>query len=120
MKILFIGTGAADWKIEKRQEGEFFRRLTDGSRSCAVSDETAIARMTSVTARRFGLKGRGVLERSSFADVAVWRRDEFRNTATYDRSHSFCTGMEKVFVNGTLAYDGGRFTHSGTGRFLER
>ena len=28
MKVLFIGTGAADWKIEKRQEGEFFRRLT--------------------------------------------------------------------------------------------
>jgi hypothetical protein len=28
--------------------------------------------------------------------------------------------MEKVFVNGALAYDGGRFTRSGTGRFLER
>jgi N-acyl-D-aspartate/D-glutamate deacylase len=99
---------------------EFFRRLTDSSRLCAVSDETAISRMTSVVARRFGIKGRGVLERGAFADIAVWRRDDFRNTATYDRSHSFCTGMEKVFVNGALAYDGGTFTHSGTGRFLER
>jgi N-acyl-D-amino-acid deacylase len=99
---------------------EFFRRLTDSSRLCAVSDETAISRMTSAVANRFGIKGRGILERGAFADVAVWSRDDFRNTATYDRSHSFCTGMEKVFVNGTLAYDGGTFTHSGTGRFLER
>ena len=28
MKVLFIGTGAADWKIEKRQDGEFWRRFT--------------------------------------------------------------------------------------------
>ena len=28
MKILFIGTGAADWVLKERKEGEFFRRLT--------------------------------------------------------------------------------------------
>ena len=99
---------------------EFFRRLTDLSRPYAVSDEAAISRMTSVTAKRFGINGRGVLRKGAFADVAVWRRDEFRNTATYDMSHSFCSGMEKVFVNGALAYDCGKFTHSGSGRFLER
>ena len=99
---------------------EFFRRVTDPSKGGTVSDEVAVSRMTSVAARRFGIKGLGVLERGAFADIAVWRRDAFRNTATYDRSHSFCTGMEKVFVNGVLAYDGGEFTRSGSGRFLER
>ena len=99
---------------------EFFRRLTDAARPCAVSDEAAIARMTSSIAKRFEIKGRGIVEKGAFADIAVWRRDEFRNTATYDRSHSFCTGVDKVFVNGALAYDSGTFTHSGTGRFLER
>ena len=82
--------------------------------------EAAIARMTSVPARRFGLRGRGVLAAGAFADVAVWREASFRNTATYAKSHSFCTGVEKVFVNGALAYDGGTFTHAGAGRFLER
>ena len=99
---------------------EFFRRVTDTSKDGAVSDEEAVARMTSVTAGRFGIKGRGVLAKGAFADIAVWRRDTFRSTSTYDKSHSFCTGMEKVFVNGALAYDGGTFTRSGTGRFLER
>lgn len=28
MKILFIGTGAADWVLKDRKGNEFFRRLT--------------------------------------------------------------------------------------------
>ena len=98
----------------------YFSRMTDPSRACAVPDEEAVSRMTSVPARRFGIKGRGIIEKGAYADIAVWNRSEFRSTATYDRSHSFCTGMEKVFVNGVLAYDGGVFTHAGSGRFLER
>lgn len=100
---------------------EFYRMVAGGaSEGSAQRKADAIARMTSVPAKRFGISGRGVLEKGAFADVAVWREDAFRNTATYARSHSFCTGMEKVFVNGALAYDGGRFTHAGSGRFLER
>ena len=93
---------------------EFYRRVSPSGR------EAAIARMTSIPARRFGINRRGVLEAGAFADIAVWSELEFRNTATYAKSHSFCTGMDKVFVNGALAYDRGTFTHSGTGRFLER
>ena len=95
---------------------EFFRRTTCTG---ALSPEAAVARMTSVTARRFDIKRRGVIEKGAYADLAVWNPDHFRNTATYENSHSFCTGMEKVFVNGALAYDSGAFTHSGTGRFLD-
>ena len=94
---------------------EFYRRV-----KAIAGCEAAVARMTSVPAKRFGIRNRGVLEKGAYADIAVWREAEFRNTATYASSHSFCTGMEKVFVNGALAYDGGVFTHSGTGRFLER
>jgi N-acyl-D-aspartate/D-glutamate deacylase len=98
---------------------EFFRRTTGASRPDALTPEAAVARMTSAIAKRFDIKGRGILEKGAFADIAVWNSESFRNTATYDNSHSFCTGMEKVFVNGVLAYDGGIFTHSGTGRFLD-
>ena len=94
---------------------EFYRRVAG-----LEGRERAIARMTSIPAARFGIANRGVLAKGAFADVAVWREDRFRNTATYARSHSFCTGVEKVFVNGALAYDAGKFTHAGTGRFLER
>ena len=101
---------------------EFYRRVAgadtaDGRAPGAVA---AIARMTSVPARRFGIRARGVLEKGAYADVAIWRESAFRNTATYAKSHSFCAGMEKVFVNGALAFDNGTFTHAGSGRFLER
>ena len=98
---------------------EFFRRTTGASRPDALTPEVVVARMTSAIAKRFDIKGRGILEKGAYADIAVWNSESFRNTATYDNSHSFCTGMEKVFVNGVLAYDGGIFTHSGTGRFLD-
>ncbi len=94
---------------------EFYRRV-----AAKCGREAAVARMTSIPAERFGIAGRGILKAGAFADVAVWREADFRNTATYAKSHSFCTGMEKVFVNGALAYDSGTFTHAGTGRFLER
>ena len=75
--------------------------------------------MTSVPAMRFGLRGRGMLAKGAFADIAVWKPEEFRNVSTYDRPHAFCVGMKHVFVNGALAYSEGKFTRAGTGRFLE-
>lgn len=38
MKIVFLGTGAADWNIEERVEGDFFRRLS----SLLVNDDLLI------------------------------------------------------------------------------
>ena len=103
----------------------FFRLLTgrDGfmdGRRLAFTVEEAVARMTSKPARRFGLVGRGTLERGAFADIAVWRPEEFRSAATYERPHAFAQGVRGVFVNGALSYEDGRFTHAGAGRFLER
>ena len=52
---------------------EFYRRV----RALGFSREETIARMTSVPARRFEIKGRGVIEKGSFADIVVWRETEF-------------------------------------------
>ena len=79
-----------------------------------------IARMTSVPARRFGLKDRGEIRRGAFADIAVWDEATFANVATYADPHRFPTGMRAVFVNGVLSYRDGAFTHRRAGRFLER
>jgi len=100
----------------------FFRLLTgrvDGhARIC--SREEAVRRMTSSAAERFGIKGRGVIAKGAYADIAVWSEDGFRDTAEYLRPHSFASGMEAVIVNGRVAYRGGKFLHAGSGRFLER
>ena len=95
---------------------EFYRRV----RKLGFSREAAIARMTSAAADRFGISGRGRLEKGSFADVVVWREDEFAGEATYFEPHRFSSGVKCVMVNGVVPYEGGRFTGSRGGRFLER
>ena len=95
---------------------EFVIRL----RALGFPLEEIVMRMTSVPAARFGIKSRGVLERGAAADVIVWRPESFRSNSTYAQPHAFASGMEKVFVNGALTYDSGRFTGSRAGRFLSR
>ena len=95
---------------------EFYRRV----RALGVSREEAIARMTSVPARRFGIAHRGVIEKGAFADLAIWKEDEFASKATYVEPHQFSAGMKTVIVNGAVSYTEGKFTGDRAGRFLER
>ncbi len=95
---------------------EFYRRV----RALGFSREEAVVRMTSVPARRFGIRGRGVIERGAFADIAVWREADFRDAATYEAPHAFAEGVELVMVNGHVPYCGGKFTGDRGGRLLER
>ena len=94
---------------------EFYRRL----RALGVPREAAVARMTSVPARRFGIRGRGTIERGAFADIAVWSESEFRSPATYTEPHRFAEGMRHVLVNGAVATLGAAARRN-AGRFLER
>ena len=95
---------------------EFYRRV----RALGVSREEAIARMTSVPARRFGIAHRGVIEKGAFADLAIWKEDEFASKATYVEPHQFSSGVKTVIVNGAVSYTEGKFSGNRAGRFLER
>ena len=95
---------------------EFYRRL----RELGFSREETIARMTSVPARRFGIRGRGVIENGAFADIVVWSERDFKAKSTYLSPHAFSEGVRLVMVNGTVPYAGGKFTGERGGRFLEK
>ncbi len=95
---------------------EFYRRV----RALGVSREETVARMTSVPARRFEIRGRGVLEKGAFADLVVWNEAEFVAKATYLKPHQFTGGVKLVMVNGVVPYADGAFTGRRGGRFLER
>ncbi len=88
----------------------FYKRL----RGLGVSREAAIARMTFVPAKRFGLASRGVLAKGAFADVVVLDEAAFAATATYEKPHAFSHGVRLVVVNGEEAYrDGVFFSRAG-------
>lgn len=95
---------------------EFYRRL----RTLGFSLEDSVRRMTSMPAERFGIKSRGVVRKGAFADIVVWSESAFAGRASYTSPHVFSTGVECVFVNGSIPYRNGEFTSRRAGRFLCR
>lgn len=67
--------------------------------------ETAIYKMSGLSARNFRLHQRGQLQVGWYADVVVLDPNRVRDAATYEAPKALSEGIEKVFVNGALAYD---------------
>ena len=95
---------------------EFYRRV----RELGFSREATVARMTSVIADRFGIRGRGRIEKGAFADLVVWNEAEFRAKSTFTDPHQFTGGVRCVMTNGVVSFRDGKFTGNRGGRFLER
>ena len=85
-----------------------------------MSLETAIRKMTSMPAARFGLLDRGILRAGAQADVIVFDEAAFKTRATYLKPRVYAEGMEIVLVNGQLAFEGGVPTRNLNGRVLGR
>lgn len=76
--------------------GEFVRRRR------WLDWQTAIAKITSIPAERFGLKQRGVLRAGNFADITVFDAARIDSRATYDEPEVAPEGIERVYRNGRL------------------
>jgi len=82
--------------------------------------ETAVHKMTGLSARQFGLKDRGEIRAGAFADVVVFDAATIGDTATFERPKALAVGIDSVLVNGKLAYRSGEAGPSRNGRFLAR
>lgn len=111
--IAFI-TDANDYgkgKPHPAAYGSFPRVLGRYVRSeSLLSLPEAIRRMTSLPAETIGLEGRGRLEPGAFADIVVFDPDAIEDEATLDEPRQKASGIEAVFVNGTLVYEHGKLT----------
>ena len=95
---------------------EFYRRV----RALGFSREETVARMTSVIADRFGIRGRGRIEKGAYADLVIWNEAEFKAKATFTDPHQFTGGVKAVMTNGVISYCDGKFTGNRGGRVLEK
>lgn len=82
--------------------------------------ETAVYKMTGLTARTFGLADRGVLKPGMAADITVFDPGEIGETATFARPIQPAKGIEAVIVNGEVVWREGRPTGARPGRVLAR
>lgn len=83
--------------------------------------EEAVHKMTGLSARRFRLGARGVLQAGHTADVVVFDPARVKDVATFEHPQQFSEGIERVWVNGMLSYTARlRATGARAGRFVRR
>ena len=80
----------------------------------------AIEKMTSITAMRFGLVGRGQLRENYFADIVIFDPDKVQDLATWSEPHNYPAGIDYVIVNGEVVIDQGEHTGRLPGRVLKK
>jgi N-acyl-D-amino-acid deacylase len=78
----------------------------------------AIRKMTSLPAKRIGWKDRGIIREGAFADVVLFNPDTVTDRSTFSSPFALPTGIEKVFVNGTLVWSSDKPTGARPGRVL--
>jgi N-acyl-D-amino-acid deacylase len=82
--------------------------------------ESAVHKMTGLTARAFGLRGRGELKPGNAADLALFDPGAIADRATYEQPRIACEGMVGVWVNGICVWHEGRSTGALPGQCLRR
>jgi dihydroorotase/N-acyl-D-amino-acid deacylase len=80
--------------------------------------ESAVQKMSAFPAQRLGLTDRGVLRQGLRADIAVFDPATVRDTATFEKPHSYAEGVHLVLVNGQVVFEAGKMTDARPGRVL--
>jgi len=101
--------------------GAFPRVLGHYARDVGLfSLEQAVHKMTGLSARNFGLEGRGVIAPGAFADLTVFDPRTVRDAASFEHPVTPAEGIEMVMVNGRFVWREGRPTGERPGRVLRR
>ncbi|WBY03557.1 D-aminoacylase [Ramlibacter tataouinensis] len=108
-------------KPHPRLWGTFPRVLGHYSREVSLFPlETAVWKMTGLTARNFGLAGRGTVAEGQHADLVVFDAATIRDAATYDEPTRPAEGIHSVIVNGQVTWQQGRHAGARAGQVITR
>ncbi len=108
-------------KPHPRLWGTFPRVLGHYSRELGLFPlETAVWKMTGLTAHNFGLADRGTLAPGQAADLVVFDAQGVRDTATYEQPRQAAAGIDAVIVNGQLTWRDGVSLGARAGQVLRR
>jgi N-acyl-D-amino-acid deacylase len=106
-------------KVHPRLWGTFPRVLGHYAREVGLFTlEEAVRKMTSLSAERFGLEGRGRIAVGFAADLVVFDAGTIIDRATYDDPTQPAAGIDAVLVAGEAVWESGRATGARPGRVL--
>ena len=82
--------------------------------------ETAVWKMSGLTAQNFGIRGRGTIAVGNHADLTIFDAAVVRDSATYDDPCVPAAGIEAVIVNGAVTWWQGRHHGARAGQVVTR
>lgn len=82
--------------------------------------EEAVRKSSAMPAARLGLKDRGTIKKGMAADLVLFDPVKVIDRATFSEPQLFSEGIEKVFVNGEIVWDGDTTTGKLPGTILRR
>ena len=85
-----------------------------------VSLEDGIRKMTSLSAQHMGINERGSIQEGHYADLVLFDPDAVTEQSTYEEPHVPSRGIEKVWINGEVVFEGGETTGNRPGRPVRR
>jgi N-acyl-D-amino-acid deacylase len=101
--------------------GTFPRVLGHYSRELKLFPlEDAVRRMTSYSAQRFKLAGRGEVKPGFYADICIFDPATVIDTATFEKPISPAKGIDTVWCNGQIVWRDGKPGGGRSGRVLRR
>jgi N-acyl-D-amino-acid deacylase len=81
--------------------------------------EDAVRRMTSLPARTFGFRDRGLVREGLAADLVLFDLARVRDRATFAKPHQTSEGFDLVIVNGKAVVEDGKVTGIRAGKTLK-
>lgn len=101
--------------------GTFPRVLGHYARDSALfSLETAVSKMSGLTAGELGLANRGRIEVGHAADLVLFDRSSVAERSDFNHPRAMARGIESVWVNGRLAFKDGKPVDQRAGQVLRR
>lgn len=82
--------------------------------------ETAVWKMSGLTAQNFGIKERGTIAIGNYADITIFDAGTVIDTATFDDPCVPSAGIETVIVNGAVTWQQGAHAGALAGQVIAR
>jgi N-acyl-D-amino-acid deacylase len=107
--------------LHPRGAGSFPRVLGHFARDKGLMPiETAVHKMSGLTAEHMGFTDRGLIRPGMVADLVLFNPDTVIDNATPDNPAALSTGIESVWVSGELVYRDGATTDARPGKIIRR
>lgn len=107
--------------LHPRGAGSFPRVLGRYARdNQLMSMETAVHKMSGLTAKHMGFVDRGLIREGMVADLVLFNPDTVIDRATPEQPDTLSEGIESVWVNGELVYRDGATTEARPGKVIRR